>query len=664
MILSGWRGALAIVFAAVASGDCAAPHSTAGTALLQQRASRGRVALEEIEQGPLQAQQHDLDGGRLRVSVLQRAGTTIMGMIGRTRGHAAYKSFMWRKMDDLSVSRNSSNSELNGLITRFKDAHTVSEDGCHPKLMEAKHQLNQLHQELLNMAELINSTESDVQTLESKLQDAEKPFREADDECKKRKEDLAEEKEATQRMLEKLRLEMAEMRAIAHPELMNLTNRSASLLADENDLPALQVFPTIDVALGLLQQDARQSRAIPSEAEGLVEKTKDAANTVLTCLADVRDRSRNKALLATGSSSIAVTRAGDCGVNSSTTVIMSMANLTVANNTAANTTVTMANLTAVITTPVLMRNRTYRSYSCNKVHDRLGGSIWLHCSNATLSADGRGCIKLHSTVKCRRQKEELEAKYVKAYVQLSRLIDENEELYASKYAEDVLREDCKRRKSPLEEAANKNKDQLKTKLQMLQSLRPKLEDMIASETKLRRHVEDLTSSCSQLEKTVRGLDSVRAAIRALEACPGLDRAEFHIPSWAGEWASFDLKNTDSDQANDAAMAEACQAKFGQGVRAADISEIEGGFIDGLPRNNTASLFLLGTCPKCAGKADSETGLSNVDGHSRICWDVGSPLNRDSRRDDCSKNPKAIACVRDRGDLRKSDWNATRNIASG
>lgn len=644
------------------SSTCTSASGTSGTAgasLLQKRALAGRATLEleEAEAKAPAASKERLEGrampghyrrasvhsvpkampGKLwAASVLQKGGEAVFGLLGRSRSHAAYSAFMWRSVAVMEASRNNSNSELDGLITRFIEGHTSSEDSCPPKLMEAKHQLNQLHKEIIDLANQINNTEADVQKRESEVADTQPKLREVEDSCKNRSDALAEKKAADLRMLSKLHLEMTEMKAIAQPEVtMNLTNRSVQATGGP---------------LGLLQKDVQPLggvswRVQALQAEVLVKKTKDAAKEVLSCLASVRDR-RRSSVLEYSSARVAVPREGDCSANGTTSA-------------------TIGNHTISITSPRIVRNQTYRSYSCNKGDPAYGGSIWLHCSNSVLSADAEGCIKIPNTVECQKQKTDLEQKYVKAFVELSRLIAEYEEITSSTDAEDALKEDCKQQREPPQEKIEKAVSDLRSKLlPHLQGLRPKLEDMLAAETKLRKHVADLKTTCSQLDATGRGLDSVRDAIHALQACPGLIRPEFHIPLFSGEWVSFELDNAKSDQANDAAMTAACQAKFGSGVRVAEVSEIEGGFIEGMPRNNTATLPLLPACPKCKGKPDSETELTNVDGHSRICWDTGKPLNRAHRREDCSKHLKAVACVRDRGDIRKNDWMAYQSVCPG
>jgi hypothetical protein len=265
---------------------------------------------------------------------------------------------------------------------------------------------------------------------------------------------------------------------------------------------------------------------------------------------------------------------------------------------------------------------------------------------------------------CEKNKTDLEEKYVKAYVELSRLIAEYEEAVANDDAEQALAKHCEERKAPLEKKQDKLNEDLKKRLKELQDMRPKLEDMLAAEKRLRDHLAELSKACSQMDATGRGLDAVRDAIKALQACPGLVRPEFHIPIWVGKWLDFVLDSSKSDKENDEEMNAKCKGAFGENTRAAEVSEIEGGFIEAMPRTNTAAVLVVGTCPKCEGKSDDETGLDNKDHHARICWDVNKTFNHASRRTDCSKHEKAVMCVRDRGDLRKTDWGAYASLCEG
>lgn len=269
---------------------------------------------------------------------------------------------------------------------------------------------------------------------------------------------------------------------------------------------------------------------------------------------------------------------------------------------------------------------------------------------------------LADQVNCTQQKNNLEKAYVKAYVELARLIDEYEELCSSTAEQDALDKEHKNKKQPLQDDTDKLKEQVDDNKKDLQGLKPKLDDALAAEQKLRAHVEALSRECARLNATESSLDEVRAAIHALDACPGFVRPEFHIPTFVGNWTSFSLDNKGSDAANDAKMVTACHAAFGNMTRPAEVGEIEATSIEGMPLNNTALFALVGACPRCEGKPDSETGNTNFEGHSRVCWFPGQPLNA-ANRGDCSQHQKAIMCVTDRGNVRKLEWATNHSVSN-
>merc|ERR1719359_950704 len=201
----------------------------------------------------------------------------------------------------------------------------------------------------------------------------------------------------------------------------------------------------------------------------------------------------------------------------------------------------------------------------------------LHCNRGVLKPDNRGCFRYMDKEKCNKQKQELEDTYVKAYVELARLIKEYEDLTAPETDEGDSNEQIKKAKEdPLQDKADKLAEEQEKKLRELEDLRPRLEDMILAEQKLRLHIKKLSEECGQLQKTESGLQKVREAIRALEACPGLGRPEFHIPQWTGKWVEIVQDNTLTDKQTDDAALEACKRKYGnhQGIRVAEVSEIQ------------------------------------------------------------------------------------------
>lgn len=262
---------------------------------------------------------------------------------------------------------------------------------------------------------------------------------------------------------------------------------------------------------------------------------------------------------------------------------------------------------------------------------------------------GHQCVTLQSNEeKCKEEKEELEKTYVKAYVELSRLKAEYEELANSTACVDSTMEQFKNRKTPLQKEADKLATSINEKVSELQSLRPRLDGAMSSEENLRKHVRELTSECDDLAPTVSDLDKVRDAIQALSACPGLSRVKFSLPKWVGTWAVFDQNGkAKTDKQQDNAMNRACN-KIAPGSRAAEVGEIQGQTVEGIPTTNTSPDPLLGACPDCAGKADKWF----QSGHSRVCWDVDATLDFGNRRDNCGTGKKSILCVIDRANIRE------------
>lgn len=315
---------------------------------------------------------------------------------------------------------------------------------------------------------------------------------------------------------------------------------------------------------------------------------------------------------------------------------------------------TIGNTEGVVTKPPgAMKDGFYRAANCSSFNESYHGMVWFQCSDGKVSADTRGCLTKTDDEECESLKKNLERAYAKAYVELARLIDEYEQLCSSTEEEEALQKKYDDEKKPLQDANTDLSDRIADNSKDLKDLKPQLDDGMKAEAKLRAHIADLSNRCNRLNASESSLDDVRKAIHALEACPGLARPEFHIPTWVGNWTTFKLENTKTDAQNDAAMNESCHQAFGEDARAAEIGEIEASSIAGMPGTNTAGMSLTGMCPKCEGHADSETGTTNKEGHSRVCWFENRTLNV-GNRSDCSEHDKAVLCVVLR-DVRRSEW---------
>lgn len=573
--------------------------------------------------------------------------------------HAVFAGGLHRAMAELQKSRNVSNTELDNLISRFIDHHAADEDKCPARLMEAKHQLNDLHKAIQDLADLINTTESDVHIIARDLDDVLEKIKDIEKDKTKDKDRNSDEKNDNTKMLATLREEMEEMRQIAQPGVtMAIPNRT--IKAKGGALSLLQLAG----AAGQSGQDGQQV----DEVQNMVLQTKDVASAMMSCflqLRQQRDEAQQQLLLMQGSTPALEAVSAPAENQSVGTLIAVNSILEGASGTrncSVNTTVDVevGKKRSKVTFGRAVANGTSGYYHCSKVNTDFGGVLMLHCNDGVLTADARGCFRFADEKKCLEQKQQLEDTYVKAYVELARLIKEYEDLTSPDEDGDVEVELENEKEEPLQDKADKLAADQGEKLRQLEDLRPRLEDMILAERKLREHIKKLSEECQQLPDTESGLQRVREAIRALEACPGLGRAQFHIPLWSGEWVQITLDNKKTDASNDAVALQACVTKFGKGksIRVAEVSEIQAHSVEGMPLNNTAPVALLGACPHCEGADDDATGKTNREGHSRLCWDPDMKLDQASRRKDCSLGSKAVMCVYDRGDIRKSKFPFT------
>merc|ERR1719324_1602156 len=269
-------------------------------------------------------------------------------------------------------------------------------------------------------------------------------------------------------------------------------------------------------------------------------------------------------------------------------------------------------------------------------------------SPQALGLFSEGKPKKKTEAECQAEKDELEKTYVKAYVELSRLKAEYEELANSTACVDSVNQQYNSRHPPLQKAADELSNNINEKVHRLQSLRPRLDGAKSSETKLRKQVSALTAQCKNAGATVSDLDKVRAAIQSLSECPGLSRVKFSMPKWVGTWASFDQDASAQDDAEQDRLMNLACSKVKAGSRAAEVGEIQEQTVEGIPVSNDAANSLMGACPDCGGSEDDTFQSS----HARICWGSGKSLSLAEQSINCGAGKKAILCVVDRSDVRQ------------
>merc|ERR1719389_732981 len=124
-----------------------------------------------------------------------------------------------------------------------------------------------------------------------------------------------------------------------------------------------------------------------------------------------------------------------------------------------------------------------------KASDAYKACIGPNDSHISLAMLSEGKPKTNE--ECEAEKEALEKTYVKAYVELSRMKAEYEELANSTACEDGINEQYNSRHPPPQDAADKLSTQINTAIHTLQGLRPRLDAAKASEERLRSQVQKL-----------------------------------------------------------------------------------------------------------------------------------------------------------------------------
>eukprot|EP00927_Polykrikos_kofoidii_P032660 TRINITY_DN2775_c0_g1_i1.p1 TRINITY_DN2775_c0_g1~~TRINITY_DN2775_c0_g1_i1.p1 ORF type:complete len:781 (-),score=159.16 TRINITY_DN2775_c0_g1_i1:106-2448(-) len=301
-----------------------------------------------------------------------------------------------------------------------------------------------------------------------------------------------------------------------------------------------------------------------------------------------------------------------------------------------------------------------QSVQCEEVNPSTAGTLFLTCKgNGVLSINISSCVATMSPsedalseTNCTALLANLQLTYVKAYVELSRLVSNYEEDANSTACMNGVEEECTIRRAPWEEKTEVLTKTISEEMLKLTSLRTRLITSTRAEVMLRKHVIELQESCADMDETMSSLDKVREAIRVMGLCPGLSRVTFAVPVWTGVWkkGAFDAtKHTDEEI--DAMMDLACSDGWdsdGPTPRAAEVSEIAQMTIEGLPMNNTAPVSVMGACPGCAGRPDTEGGTSHPSGHARRCWLPQTPFSVATLEDECGSHAnKAVVCVIDR-----------------
>jgi len=253
------------------------------------------------------------------------------------------------------------------------------------------------------------------------------------------------------------------------------------------------------------------------------------------------------------------------------------------------------------------------------------------------------CVPAGSPTECQEVVIELEHQFTESYVSLTRMIEEYEVVTHSTVCEETVEEEYTEESTAIQDEANEVCSEVQTTMSKLEHFKFEYQSTLKTEHKLESSIKVLVKQCGSLSSTEEYLTTVTSTLTALGDCPGLGEVQFQLPTWTGDWARFKQNRQKSNKWNDKRMLQACVKKFGQGARPAEVSEIDGQSIEGMPKKNTAPSTILGACPDCKGK---KMPGSTKSGYGRICWDAGSRLSRKGRRRDCGGGPRSILCVLD------------------
>jgi len=563
----------------------------------------------------------------------------------------SYRGGLSPMLMQLEASRVAANKDLEGLIDEFIAKSSGSLDACHAQLLETKHQLNQLHQHVHDLAVQVNVTDHQITALnlesERLLSELERLTNWRDRELDKCETTRRE----NQKILDTLREEMEEIKQFANPNVsMNITAHVITSGPSRMSLSQLMTVPveydgsvTPAPKLALLQTLASFGQ------RGPLQPLQMSLRSVMHCLLQSKTQRVAKHRINSGQAkTIQVVINGTSHTN--ITYHMKPKNVSCSMNDTVK--IVVEGEMKELSPPRHLSRGETASIPCNKVNADTFGVIWLSC-NGTLQVDPSHCLRKGNSTTCAAEKIELERVWTQTYKDLAQLITVYEDQVTRGYeackagVEDQFRD----RRDPIATAAADTARQASEKTNILEDLRPRLTDAIAAERKLRERVKSLSEQCKMIPTTSTDLDKVRDAIKALSLCPGLTRVKLTIPTWVGSFITYSgaMPRKANDEAIDKAMTQRCQSYFnssfpGNSVRPASVGEIAQQAIDGLPAKNTASTPLLGACPGCEGDADQASGPQHVSGHARICWAPDAALKTAAWRTDCGEGVVSIACV--------------------
>jgi len=427
----------------------------------------------------------------------------------------------------LDEGKNASNAELEDLIKKFVGQQTASTKSCPAKLLHAKHQLNQLHQVVLQLASKINGTTAAIQSLQESVDRGMKIVSDADD---LRKQELAKCSESQEGAL--FQLKPPDIVSINFQKAKIMTSNLGGLgpntgakemlfrnvgavggqaldLRITNTTPyaANNVKMNRQVAklggaingkapepLGFQFQFLRSESGIPAVLKNFYFSFLDLDRHGPRCAEEIELR---------GFGQYYVTKGTELGISTSVdgyTRFRASTPSTKGDNPkdVNNLTLTQANRAVTF----LFTERSKFDVIFRLANSKRGAGNLFFTGSTSLVTRSQG--EAHSVgVSEQTCDEEAEREY-------------------------------KLKTSSVRDKMSQEVKELMKRTDELPRLRFQTHDASDAESTLQQHIEVLSKACKALPATISDLKKVRKAIDVLKSCPGLEAPNFEIPEAAGE----------------------------------------------------------------------------------------------------------------------------------
>jgi len=565
----------------------------------------------------------------------------------------AYRGNLPGVLAQLESSRLTANGQLEELIDKFIAKQSGSDDACHSQLLEAKHQLNSLHQHVHDLSMEVNATDHEVTALNEQVEAKLQEYDKLNEECNSKLQDIENEKKENLEKLKTYRDEMEEMKQIANPNV-SMDQKNLTIIGSLVQ-HGLKKYVQEKQGASLMQFSAEESKhRLATASKFSNDMNKDVFMPLKLAMASVQKCMQTSQSEPHKIGMDASLLSVEQNVTTTTTTFdMSHKKIDCGKNTSVR--VKIGDVEKEIVPRRGLTEGDHTSIPCSSINSKFTGAIWLDCTANGLKGNVSMCVHSETNAtKCEAEKATLVEVFIKVYVELAQLISDYEEQTTTGYetSKEAEENQCRDRRKPLQDETARISSLATEKVKQLEELRPKLEDATEAEAKLREQVKKLSDECALLPNTTSDLDKVRDAIKALSLCPGLQGiagVQLRIPTFVGRFIDFSGDATASkDEDLDAAMTTACQNAFstanpGVEIRAAEVSELVQNATHNMPVTNTAGKPLIAACPGCEGDADSG-GTTHPSGHARICFEDGAELKLASARRNCAVGPFSIACV--------------------